>query len=186
MGRDDDDRPRRSWKEIDSTRDGSRGGGGRADRRDDDRKGPGYSKYKSDLHRLFDVGMAQGHVEHIMSKAPAAGGDGEEGGGEGAGESRADLVRKCRLAESAADLFAAVDELLTTGGLPKDLDLLLRVCDHPDEAVATEALEGIEHLTQRAPLDRKAAFLQRLYTLEQTAQTEPLRDVVNRLIEQLS
>ena len=98
---------------------------------------------------------------------------------------RAELLRECRNTESSSELFSAVDELLKTGGLPDDVELLLRLCDHPNEDVATEALERIERLTQRKPLKRKAAFLQRLYTLEQTAQSAALRDVVNRLIEQL-
>ncbi len=152
-------------------------------RRDDERKGSGYSKYKSDLDRLFDLGMAKGHVGHIMSKAQGPGG---APGEEGDVSPRAAAVRKCRLAESSADLFDAVDELLKLGDLPDDMELLLRVCDHPAEDVAAEALERIERLTLRNPLKRKAAFLQRLYTLEQTATSAELRDVVNRLIEQLA
>ena len=177
MGRDDDRRERRSWKDIDRGRDGS---GGR--RRDEpELKGPGYSKYKADLDRLFNLGMAQGHVGHVMerAKADAPGDEGEAGG-------RAALVRACRLAEDHASLVIAVNALLETGGLPDDLELMLRVCDHPDEEVAADALQRIERLTQRSPLKRKAAFLQRLYTLEQTAETAALRDVVNRLIEQLA
>lgn len=181
MGRDDDRGERRSWKDIDRGRDGS--GGSRRDgrRNEPELKGPGYSKYKADLDRLFDLGMAQGHVGHVMAKAQgdAPGEEGEVGG-------RAALVRACRLAEDHASLVVAVDALLETGGLPDDLELMLRVCDHPDEAVATDALERIERLTQRNPLKRKAAFLQRLYTLEQTAESAALRDVVNRLIEQLA
>jgi len=183
MSRDDDDRPKRSWKEIDSRRDGSGSGGGGGGRRDDERKGPGYSKYKSDLDRLFDLGLARGHVGHVLSKAQEAGGAIPEGG---EGNDRAELIRKCRLAESSEDLFAAVDELVVTGGLPNDLDLMLRVCDHPSEEIAVDALERIERLTLRNPLKNKGAFLQRLYTLEQTADSADLRDVVNRLIEQLA
>ena len=183
MSSGDDDRPRRSWKEIDSQRDGSGSRRTEGGRRDDERKGPGYSKYKSDLDRLFNLGMAKGHVEHIMSKAQGpTGAPGEDG----EVSPRAAATRKCRLAESAPELFAAVDELLLLGGLPDDIRLLLRVCDHPREEVAAEALERIERLTMRNPLQTKAAFLQRLYTLEQTATTAELRDVVNRLIEQLA
>ena len=58
--------------------------------------------------------------------------------------------------------------------------------DHRLQAKQAKTLERIERLTQRNPLKRKAAFLQRLYTLEQTAESAALRDVVNRLIEQLA
>ncbi len=140
----------------------------------------GYSKYKADLDRLFDLGRARGKVGEIVSRA-----QGEAPGTAGEGSVRAELLRECRNTESSSELFSAVDELLKAGGLPDDVELLLRLCDHPNEDVATDALERIERLTQRKPLKRKAAFLQRLYTLEQTAQSAALRDVVNRLIEQL-
>ena len=180
----DDGRERRSWKEIDKMRDGS-GSGGRRQERDEreDRRtnSSGYQRYKSELDRLFNTGMAGDNVAHVMRKAKddAPGEPGEESG-------RAALVRACRLAESNDELVSAIDLLLEDGELPNDIDLLLRVVEHPAEAVVADALERIERLTQRQPLKRKAAFVQRLYTLEQTADDATLRGIVDRLIESLA
>ncbi len=175
-----DDRERRSWREIDRMRDGT--GGGDKPKREPKGRATGYSRYKSELNRLFDMGKASGHVSHVMRKAKdtAPGEEGDGGGG------RAELVRRCRMAEDAGELVAAVDALLETGPLPDDVELLLRVVDHPKEAVKLDALERIERLIRRKPLKRKAAFVQRLYGLEHEAEDRALRDVVNRLIEELA
>ena len=176
-----DDRERRSWREIDRMRDGS---GPRRGPKKQEPKGhaTGYSRYKSELNRLFDRGQAAGHVSHVMRKAKDTA-PGEEADG---GDGRADLVRACRLAEDHGQLVATVDALLESGPLPDDVELLLRVVDHPKEAVQADALERIERLIRRKPLKRKAAFVQRLYGLEHTAEDPALRDVVNRLIEELA
>lgn len=174
-----DDRERRSWRDIDRMRDGS--GGGRKKRKEPEVRGTGYSRYKSELDRLFDSGKASGHVSHVMRKAT------KTAPGEGGKESeRAGLVRRCRLAESHAELVAGIDELVETGDLPNEIELLLRVVDHPREAVVLDALQRIERLILRKPLKRKAAFVQRLYGLEQTAEDPALREIVNRLIEDLA
>lgn len=174
------DRERRSWRDIDRMRDGS-GGGSRKPRPEPTEQATGYSRYKSELDRLFDAGKASGHVAHVMRKAT------ESAPGVGAEASaRAELVRRCRTAETHAELVAATDELLETGNLPDEVELLLRVVDHPREAVVADALQRIERLIRRKPLKRKAAFVQRLYGLEQTAEDPGLRDLVNRLLESLT
>ena len=74
----DDDRPRqkRSWREIDKMRD--RGGPTRRDQRDRDsfERSTGYTKYKTNLERLFSGGAPL--PEHLRGK----GGEGTEEGDE--------------------------------------------------------------------------------------------------------
>ena len=179
----DDRYDRPSWSERDKRRNRS------AHRQDDERErkesrtgGTGYSKYKSELNRLFNSGKAGGHVGHIMGKAR----DSAPGEASDDSDGRAALVRAVRVAEGHEEMVAAVDALVAQGNLPDELEILTQVVTHPNEAIVLDALERIERLTRRNTLQRKAAFLQRLYTLEQTSEDPELRDLVNRLIEDLA
>src|SRR5262249_9698764 len=70
----DDDKPKRtkSWREIDKMRD--RGGPSRRDSRERERfeNSTGYTKYKTNLDRLFSGGGAQ-LPEHLREKADPTG-----------------------------------------------------------------------------------------------------------------
>ena len=123
-------------------------GSGRKGRREERQPtGTGYSRYKSQLDRLFESGKAGGHVAEVMkrAKASAPAVDGSEGNDDG----RAELVRACRLAEDPREFREAVDRLTEAGPLPDDVELLLRVVAHPREEVALDALERIERLMLR-------------------------------------
>ncbi len=163
------DRP--SWKDIDRMRDGSarraKKKGGSEEVKEHSTR---YDKYKADLNRLFDQGMAgellkkvakERHIPQVPEeeKAPAAEGEAKaeapaKADGvvrrKGAGgripqdtsksTSRFKLIRAIQDATERAALIAALDELVQGFGLPDDFEVLVRAVEHPDEALVKQAI----------------------------------------------
>ncbi len=176
--RDNDDRERRSWREIDRLRDHPEERSARS-RRGRERPGTGYSSYRDKLSRLFDKGAAASLV---------AAADGPQAAAEGPVDpnSRAALVRRLRSAEGAAERHAALDALLAQGEeLPPDSELLAGLVDHPREDVARQVLELLEEIVDRQPLKRKAAFLVRLESVRIMASDPATAAAAERLEDKL-
>lgn len=152
----DDDRPERpkkSWREIDKMRD--RGGGARRDARDRERfeQSTGYTKYKTNLDRLFSGGHAQ-LPEHLREKVDA-----------GVVE-RQDEQKKLYAIEDGKAFYAAATEFLKKHGVPDDPRLLDRLLTHPDEDVQEKALTRLEELHKAGTLKVPPALTQRLASVE--------------------
>jgi hypothetical protein len=147
----DDEKPKRtkSWREIDKARDG-----GSSARRSDTRerenfeKSTGYTKYKTNLERLFSGGAPL--PEHLRDKA-------------GEGDQAADDERKKLVAIEDTKVFhLAAKEFLGRHPLPDDPRLLDRLLGHPDEAIIEQALTRLEELHKAGTLKAPPALSQRL------------------------
>lgn len=155
---DDRDRPKRtkSWSEIDKQR--GRGGSSRRDshERENFEKSTGYTKYKTNLDRLFSGGGAQ-LPDHMKDKLdPAL-----------AGQSERDEERKKLYAIEDLKLFyAAASEYLKKNDLPDDPRILDRLLMHPDEEILEKALTRLEELHKAGSLKVPPALLQRLSSVE--------------------
>ena len=151
----DDDRPRpkRSWREIDKMRD--RGGGARRDAHERERfeQSTGYTKYKTNLDRLFSGGGAQ-LPEHLKEKIdPAV-------------VERQEEAKKLYAIEDPKAFYAAATEFLKKNELPDDARLLDRLLGHPDESIMEKALGRLESLQRAGTLKPPPALKNRLSSVE--------------------
>jgi hypothetical protein len=150
----DDEKPKRtkSWREIDKMRD--RGGSSQRDSRERERfeSSTGYTKYKTNLERLFSGGAPL--PEHLR-------------GGQEAGDAERDEERKRLYAiEDPKAFYAAASEFLKKNQLPNDPRLLDRLLMHPDEDVLERALTRLEELHKAGTLKVPPALTQRLASVE--------------------
>ena len=198
------DRP--SWKEIDAAKE--RGGGKRKrNRREEEIKDHStrYDKYKADLNRLFDQGMAGELLKKVgKSKDRPAGAadpagedkpkeagnrrknDGRLTANTAAVANRFKLLRAAAEADDQAQLVAAIDELTKAFGLPDDWEVLVRVLEHPNEELVAQAVAKMQNLlpgTARIP--RRATLKERLRSISQTAADLSLRELAADLEEAL-
>lgn len=153
----DDEKPKRtkSWREIDKMRD--RGGSSRRDSRERERfeNSTGYTKYKTNLERLFSGGGAQ-LPEHLREKADPGGALAE----------RDEERKKLYAIEDPKAFYAAATEFLKTHELPDDPRLLDRLLTHPDEDVQEKALTRLEEMHKAGTLKVPPALTQRLASVE--------------------
>ncbi|NMB76831.1 MAG: hypothetical protein GYA21_17070 [Myxococcales bacterium] len=188
------DRP--SWREIDKMRDGGRVRKKRDNQiRDLSEHSTRYEKYKSDLNRLFDQGMASELVKKFGKDKPAAEDDARKRRRDAmrqptadskASLSRLKLIRAVLEAGDPAALVAAVDELSQRFGLPDEWEVLIRVLEHPGEALQEQAIDRmIALLPVSAKVPRRATLKERLRAVAQVAREAKLRDKARGLEERL-
>ncbi len=154
----DDEKPKRtkSWREIDKMRDHS-GGSSRRDSHERQRfeQSTGYTKYKTNLDRLFSGGGAA-LPEHLRQNSDPSGAVAEK-----------DEERKKLYAIEDLKLFyAAASEFLKTHEVPDDARLLDRLLMHPDEEIVEKALARLEEMHKAGTLKVPPALVQRLSSVE--------------------
>lgn len=171
-----DDKPKKSWREIDAQRDrnqrggppreGGAGGGKRADR--------ASKQYRAALDALFDKGNKEGfqRVAEALGKAePAAkGGAAPEADDEG----RRALHQKVVAAIGKSEVTRALDRYLAKYPLPDDWELLEQALDHEDPARVEEALARAEALIAREKPRRARTLIGKLRFLEEAGDSPEL------------
>lgn len=154
----DDDKPKRtkSWREIDKMRDHS-GGSTRRDARERERfeSSTGYTKYKTNLERLFSGGGAS-LPEHLQKGVDPTGELAE----------RDEERKKLYAIEDSKAFYAAATEFLKSHDLPDDARLLDRLLMHPDEEILEKALTRLEAMHAAGTLKVPPALTQRLSSVE--------------------
>lgn len=154
----EDEKPKRSksWREIDKMRDHS-GGSSRRETHERERfqNSTGYTKYKTNLERLFSGGGAAlpGHLREQVDP----GGDLAE---------RDEARKKLYAIEDTKAFYAAASEFLKKNALPDDARLLDRLLTHPDEELVEQALARLEEMHRSGTLKVPPALTQRLATVE--------------------
>ncbi len=170
----DDERPKKSWREIDKGRD--RGGRGRtsSDReRERFEKTSAYSRYKASLEKVFSGGELPEAMRDRIDP-------------EGKKKSRDAALRKIREAEGPKAFAEAVDELIAAHDLPDDPYLLDRVLDHPKAEVQLVALDRLEAIHDEGKLPKPPPSLrQRLQSLELTADDPVVQERAAALAKKL-
>ncbi|MFN3202377.1 MAG: hypothetical protein ACE366_28520 [Bradymonadia bacterium] len=115
--------------------------------------------YKRSLDAFFDRGVVPEHLKERMAEAGLD--------GEASPDPRTKALRAVRAAESGPKLIKAIDALRKEHGLPDDMEILLRVLEHPKDEVLREALDLIEPYVELGnPLPKKRQFIQKLKGLE--------------------
>lgn len=164
---DDDDRPKRSWREIDRMRDRSRHVS--TDRPASKRAREASTQSRAALERAFRDGLVS---RLVMEK--------EKGEAPIEKSRRPELIKKIRMTESPAEVNALIDELLSFSTFPDDWDVLVRALDHPKAEVQRAALEHIQRLLETERPARKASLLQRAIFLAES-DDDAVRELAERV-----
>jgi hypothetical protein len=172
----DDDRPRKSWREIDRGKD-------RSTHRREDRPDPGQRRgarrersYRAKLDRLFDSGKIGDLVEQ---KAPGTDAKGEETG--------IRMLAKIRDAPDRDAVTQAVDAYVAKhGDLPDDLEVLGRAIEHRDVGRQIVAMERIDGLLDEGRKPRRArAMVGQLKMIRDIGDDKEAVDLAKKLIDRL-
>lgn len=174
----DDDRPKRSWREIDRRKDGS--SHRREERRDVGGRGPRGPRreksYKAALDRLFDSGKIADLVEEKSGGAADSQG----------GENRIKALAKIKNAASRDDVTAAVDAYLASWAeLPDDMETLARVLEHRNPTWQLDAMERIDRLLETERPRRTRAMVGQLKMIRDIGDEPEMVQLAKRLIERL-
>lgn len=166
-----DDRPKKSWREIDAARDKQRG----AKRRDPDERlrerasrSAAYSKYKSQLDKLFKPGGAD-LPESLKAKlGPTS---------ETSQKSR-EAAQALRNEPSEKTLTAYLD---TGAPLPDDPRLLMSLLDVRNETLVRPVLESLLDLVEGGKKPNRMLLIQRIEALKNWAEEEETLDLASTL-----
>ena len=183
MAQRDGDKPKKSWREIDSQRDksapraegpsGARGAGGvKSDR-----------QYRAALEALFDKGgigkVADKMAEKMgapplprASSAPAA---------PPVDEGRLALRKKVAEAIGRDEVTRALDRFLKEYPLPEDFEVLEQALDHRHEDRVRDALGLLEKMFARELPKRTRVLSAKLRTLEENSDDKDIRESAKRL-----
>ena len=166
-----DERPRKSWKEIDQARDGSRT---RRDEPSGRRPSPRSQKsYRAALDRAFNSGKIGELVQEreLPEDSPDA--------------NRIKLMRAITEAEDRPTITKAADAFLEQFELPKDADVLAKVVQHKKPARQIQAMELLESLLDEQQPKRIRALIGALKLIRDTADDPEMEQLSARLIERL-
>lgn len=190
--RDRGDRPKKSWREIDSQRD--RGGSSRApsDAARDRLGLPAQrssKQYRAALEALFEKGGVGKIAEKIEEKAgpPPSGVPSPKGPprervvAPAADENRAALRKKILEAIGRDEITRAADRYLKEHPLPDDFEVLEQVIEHRKADRQREALGAIERMLDKDRPKRTRVLAAKLRLIEETSDEKELRETAARL-----
>jgi len=171
----DEERPRKSWREIDKAKDRSR-------HRQEDRpvrerrSGPGSQKsYRATLDRLFKTGKI---AELVEQRAPGT-------TGESGGETRLKQLARIKQAVGRDAVTQEVDAYLEGNELPDDMEILEKVLEHRRAALQLDAMQRIERLLDREPPRRARTMMAQLKLIRDLGDDPELAQLATRLISRL-
>ncbi len=165
-----DDRPKKSWKELDRMRD--KGGSSRSRKDPSERnrerasKTQAYSAYKSQLDKLFTPGGAQ-LPEHMRAKL-----------GPQSDESK---VRREMIEALTKDPGEkTLRPLVEAGeGLPDDPRLLMRLLDVRDESLLRPVLQQLLDIIEDGKKPNRMLLIQRLEAVKNFAEEDETLELVD-------
>ena len=172
----DDERPKKSWRDIDKGRDRS---GGASPRRDPDQHGrakvektAAYSKYKSQLDKLFVPGGAA-LPESMRDKL------GPTSEASKAQRSALDALRQAPNAETLAAVLAQ------NAPLPDDPRLLLSLLEIKDEAMLMPVLRALEQAIEAGKKPNRMLLLQKIDALKNRVSDDEIVAVASAIRERM-
>jgi hypothetical protein len=174
MPSDDDDKPKKTWRERDKGRDRSRHTNTAADReRENFQKTTAYTRYKQGLERVFSGGGMGGALREKLDPT-------------GEGKDKEKKLMAIREAESPAAFAQAIDEYLPKYEFPDDPFLLDRALEHPKVAVQLLALARLAALKDEGKLVKPPASLKlRLDSLMLNSDDAEVQDAASGLRKKL-
>jgi hypothetical protein len=181
---DKDDRPKKSWREIDAQRD--RSGGGRAPRREEGARGPlsgrSSKSYRSALDALFEKGGVDKLAEKLGRPSTEAAKRPPEAAPSAESEGRLALRKKILDAIDRDEISRAVDRYCKEHGLPEDFEVLEQALEHRKPERVVETLALLEKLLDRGDRPKRSrALLGKLRFLEETSYDDDIKSAAARV-----
>lgn len=173
----DDDRPKKSWREIDQSREkgaGSRSGTQGPSPRHE--RSQAYRSYKTQLNKLFDGGGVL--PEALQTKL------GDSGVASDA-KARKEALAALAAAATPKALRAALQAFEAAHGFPEDEEVLAKIIDLGGEAMVLKAIETLAALQREGRLKRAASLKARLKTAHMTHDDPDLRSAAAELLGKL-
>lgn len=167
-----DDKPRRSWRDLDRQRDRS------THRREEPRQGGparherSQKSYRATLDRLFESGKIS---KLLDDPSPTA----------GEGSDRLPLLRAVQQAEGRDAVTGALDAYLARYELPDEFEVLEKALEHRSASVQLKALEGLEGLLARERPRRTRGLIGQLKLIRDATSEERLRELATSILERL-
>ncbi len=179
MSRDqDNDRPKKSWREIDQSKDKNRtrsessGPGGTGSR---GQRSAAYSNYKTQLNKLFDGGgLPQLVADRLGAQNVAA-----------PAQTRKSAAAAICEAKAPKAVRAALEAYEAAHGFPEDEEVLAKLLDMSDEILVLQALQVVEKLVDAKSLKRGASLKARIKTAQLTLDDPDIRQTASRLLTKL-
>jgi hypothetical protein len=175
----DDDRPKRSWREIDKMRDKAFSRTRSQDERAQERveRSPVYEQYKQKVSKMFSGGDVPDLLREKLDPS-------------GALKARDEQLKgiKKLATEDRKAWSEAVLEFVEKFDLPEDAYLLVEWLDHPKDPVVEKALSRLEELADAGALSgakRPKSIDQRLRSLEMMSGDPDLQQKAKALRERL-
>ncbi|MEO1269938.1 MAG: hypothetical protein AAFX99_17770 [Myxococcota bacterium] len=132
--------------------------------------------YMNDLNKLFDSGDVPDRFKEILEDTESASGSSAQ---------RQKMLRQARNSESSSAFVSIIEAFVKKYDFPDDEDLLVRVLDHPDEAIVCEALDRLIEMDGRRPLTKRKIIGMKLKTITQIATDSKTIGLVDMLSERL-
>jgi hypothetical protein len=174
----DDERPRKSWREIDKQKDRSQ------HRRDEKpvvekKRGPGSQKsYRAQLDRLFETGKIADLVAAKEGTDPAKAGE--------AGENRIKMLGAIKRAMDRESITRELDAYLAKfGELPDELDILEKALDHRKLDLQIDAMRRIDALLDREQPRRKRTMVGQLKLIRDVSGDDEAIALAKKLLGRL-
>jgi hypothetical protein len=168
---DDDDRPKKSWREIDAGRDR----GGLKKKRDPEErsrvkaeKSAAYSKYKSQLDKLFTPGLAslpESMREKLGPTSPEA-------------KARKDALDALRASPNEETLARCLE---SGAQLPDDPRTLMTLLDVKNEQLLPPVLESLAAIVASGKKPNRMLLVQKLDSLKNRATSETVLERIDSL-----
>lgn len=190
----DDERPRKSWREIDKAKDRSVHRKEERSAFEDRRKGAHRKKsYKAALDRLFESGKIADLVEAQVGGGAKGtkGARGEkdaksEKGAKSAGGNRIKALARIRDAGNRDEVTEAANAFWERfGELPEDLEIWGRILEHRNPSRQLDAMERIDSLLDAQEPKRSRAMVGQLRMIRDIGDDPEMSELAIKLIERL-
>ncbi len=169
-----DDRPKKSWREIDRQRESS---SRREPRSEGQRSDPRRQRsYRAQLDRLFGSGKIGALVEQQAGPS----------GDDQPGDNRIKAMAKINAAEGRADVTKAIDAYLKCyEELPGDFDVLTKALEHRNPTLQLDAMERMGEVIAEEPPRRSRAAIGQLKLVRDTSDEPEMVALARELIDRL-
>lgn len=174
-----DEKPRRSWRDLDRQRDKSAhrrnepGGLGAA------RQQRSQKSYRASLDRLFDSGK----LGQLLNKASSTSDEQPDTSGEQPG--RLKLLKAIKNAEGREAVTKALDAYLADHELPEDVDVLAKAIEHRAAAVQITAMQRLLAALDQTMPRRTRGLIGQLKLLRETTDDDQVGPLATQLIDRL-
>lgn len=167
-----DDRPKRSWSEIDKRRDGARSSTSQPAAREKLQKSPQYSRYKSAADKFFSGDLMPEAIAERIDPT-------------GQGKARREALKKVNDADDFKTFATLAKEYVNDWGMPEDPYLLDRLLGHPNDGLVLKTLEEIHRRLDEGSFKAPKTLSQRLKSIELGSDEPDVQDAAKALAVRL-